>query len=75
MVSTCVPTNITRTDSGVFNFLGICWKAELSNNSSNKFISGAFLLQCCDDQLGNIGIILQQLIGKICLISRCFFGF
>ena len=62
-------------DSGVFNFLEICWKTALSNNSSNKFISGAFLLQCCDDQLGNIRIILQQLIGKICLMSRYFFGF
>ena len=58
-----------------FNFGGICWKTALSNNSSNRFILGAFLLQCCDDKLGNIGIILQQLIGKIRLISRCFFGF
>ena len=32
-------------------------------------------MQGCDDQLGNIGIFLQQLIGEICLISCCFFRF
>ena len=32
-------------------------------------------MQGCDDQLGNIGIFLQQLIGEICLISCCFFHF
>ena len=44
-----------------------------SNKFSNKLASGAFCLQRGDDKIGNIGIVLQQLIRKVGVISGCFF--
>ena len=32
-------------------------------------------MQCCNDEFGDIRIVLQQLIGKICLISGCIICF
>lgn len=64
-----------RNSYGVFAFS----KDLLENRSFQQIFqqktSGAFLLQCCNDEFGNIGIVLQQLIGKICLISGCIICF
>ena len=44
-----------------------------SNKFSNKLDSRAFCLQCGNDKIGNVGIVLQQLIRKVGVISGCFF--